>query len=49
MHRFIIPIDDPTQPIHIQCTPEDYSILFTVSQGDGYKADFRCNDLMYYC
>lgn len=49
MHRFIVPIDDPTQPIHIQCTPEDYSILFTVSQGDDYKADFRCNDLMYYC
>ncbi|GAN09918.1 hypothetical protein MAM1_0303d09451 [Mucor ambiguus] len=49
LHRFIIPIEDPAQPIRIQCTPEDYSILFTVAQGDDWKADFRCNDLMYCC
>lgn len=49
LHRFIIPVDDPTKPICIRCKPEDYSIIFRISQGDDYKADFRCNDLMYYC
>lgn len=47
IHRFMIPFNDNNKdPIILSCQAEEYSILFTIKQGD-YKADFRYNDILY--
>ncbi|CAO3645001.1 unnamed protein product [Mucor hiemalis] len=47
IHRFMILITGEEDPvIFISCKAEEYSILFTVKQGD-YEAYFRYNDILY--